>query len=92
MLEAVAVADRGEGMVAERLAAVGLHVLGRVLQAPSTRSQALPLLAADALITYACEAAVEEDVVDEVDPVGRLLDTLGLHSFVRTLDGRPTDG
>lgn len=41
------------------LAAAALDRLDRVIEAPSGRAAALDLLAADALLTYACEAAAE---------------------------------
>ena len=45
------------------LAALGARLLDRVAQATTQdRSQALDLLAADALVTYAFEAQAEDDV------------------------------
>ncbi len=58
--EAIERGDPGAGPLPERLAEAALHALGRVVAEPSTRTQALELLAADALLTYACEAALEE--------------------------------
>jgi hypothetical protein len=79
--------DPGHGSVPVRLAAVGLEVLGRVVHAPATRADALTLLAADALLTYACEAAVDDDAVDGDDPVPAALDALDLRRFARLVDG-----
>lgn len=59
--------DPGAGPLHMRLAATGLETLRRVAALPSTREHAEELLAADALITYACEAAVEADGVDGAD-------------------------
>lgn len=58
--------------VHDRLAEAGLEALGRVARKPSERSTAAELLAADALLTYACEAAAEAgpDAVDAL--TGRL--------------------
>jgi hypothetical protein len=110
MLHAVATAEpdeegvarSGEDAIAERLAAAGLHALTRVAAVPSRRAHALDLLAADALLTYACEAALDEDspdrpgpvdaidAIDAIDPVERLLDALDLVSFARIMDGEAT--
>lgn len=51
-----------------RLADAAMAGLETVVRAPSDRELAPVLLAADALLTYACEAAVEAglDVLDEV--------------------------
>lgn len=43
----------------DRLAGAGLATLARVARATAQRSTAMELLAADALLTYACEAAAE---------------------------------
>ena len=43
----------------DRLAAAGLAALEQVVARPSERRTAPTLLAADALLTYACEAAAE---------------------------------
>lgn len=43
----------------DRLAAAGLAALQDVVGRPSERGTATTLLAADALLTYACEAAAE---------------------------------
>ncbi len=37
------------------------HLLAEALAGPPTRDQALSLLAADALMTFACEAMAERD-------------------------------
>lgn len=44
----------------DRFAAAALWGLEAVLAGPSDRRSAIPLLAADALLTYACEAAAKE--------------------------------
>ena len=58
----------------ERLASLLQHIAERLLEiakaGPPTRETAITLLAADALITFACEAAAEE-----VDPAA--LESLG---------------
>jgi hypothetical protein len=98
MLEAVAKAEPGERSVAgtgdvataERLADAGVHALARVAAVSSGRSHALELLAADALLTLACEAALDEAVAgaaSPVDPVERLLDALDMGRFAGILDG-----
>lgn len=58
----------------DRLAVAGLDALERVLAGPGDRSAAATLLAADALLTFACEAAAEsgpgelDRVLGELDP------------------------
>lgn len=47
------------GYVADRLAGAALATLSRVARASPERGTAAELLAADALLTYACEAAAE---------------------------------
>ncbi|HEX6938456.1 MAG TPA: hypothetical protein VF158_03530 [Longimicrobiales bacterium] len=65
MVEAVravgapAAGDAGVPPVAGLLGAAALDRLRAVLAAPGGRAAALDLLAADALLTYACEAAAE---------------------------------
>jgi hypothetical protein len=86
MIEALAEAGPDAGSLAERLAAAGLDALARVVAAPSARARAIHLLAADALITYACEAAVEEEASEGNDAVDRLTRRLDLHRFARTLE------
>jgi hypothetical protein len=71
-------ADAG---VAERLADAGLAALGRIAAEPSTRGGALDLLAADALLTYACEAAAEAEASGEAGAVERLTDRLAPGRF-----------
>jgi hypothetical protein len=87
MRDAVSGGDLGEGTVAERLATAALHALAAVVSVPSARTEALRLLAADALLTYACEAALDEDVADGVDPVDRLMGALELGRFSSILEG-----
>jgi hypothetical protein len=84
MLDAVRRGDLGVGHVSERLAAAGLEALYRVVTQPSTRPRAVELLAADALLTYACEAAVDADAGP--DALERLADTLDLRRFADLLE------
>lgn len=51
--------DAAYATVDEHLAAASLHALRAALQQCDSRDAALPLLAADALVTAACEAAAE---------------------------------
>jgi hypothetical protein len=83
MQDAVDQGDPGVGSVSERLAASALDALGRVVVRPSTRARALELLAADALLTYACEAAAEPDA--EPDSMERLMGALDLQRFADLL-------
>ena len=48
------------GSLPEQLAAAGLSALGTVVAGSAGRASASTLLAADALLTYACEAAADE--------------------------------
>lgn len=73
--------DSAGGAVAERLAAAGLAALGHVAARPSTRGAAIDLLAADALITYACEAAVEAEADGHDGAVERLSEMLAPARF-----------
>jgi hypothetical protein len=84
MLEALQHGDPGVGPVPERLAAAGLEALCRVVTQPSTRSLAVALLAADALLTYACEAAVDADA--RPDALERLAHSLDLSRFADLLE------
>lgn len=59
MDEVLAQAAGADGPVHERLARAALETLGRLAAEPSRRATALHLLAVDALLTYACEAAAE---------------------------------
>jgi hypothetical protein len=61
-------AVRGQGSLIEALAAAGRETLSRALERPGRdREAAFLLLTADALTTYACEAAA-----GAADPVGEL--------------------
>lgn len=51
-----------DGAVPEALAAAAVRLYGSVLNGPSGRECALPLLAADALLTHALHAQAEADV------------------------------
>lgn len=57
----------------DRFAAAALRALEAVVAEPSDRGTAWTLLAADALLTYACEAAAEEGI-DALDALTRSLD------------------
>lgn len=69
------------GSVADRLAAAGLAALARSIRG-TARSTATDLLAADALLTYACEAAAEAGP-SELD---RLTAALDLERFAALLE------
>lgn len=69
----------------DRLAAAGLAALEEVVRQPSRRSTASTLLAADALLTYACEAAAEAGL-DELERVTAELD---FERFAHLLPGTP---
>ena len=51
--------DAGAAGIGDALRDAAERLLAATLAAPPTRDTALTLLAADALITYACEAAAE---------------------------------
>jgi hypothetical protein len=80
---AMAQDDPGAGPLAERLAAVGMAALGRVASRPQGREEALRLLAADALITYACEAAAEAEADGDAGAIDRITAALDPASFAR---------
>ena len=61
----------------DRLAAAGLAALGDVVGRPSERGTAATLLAADALLTFACEAAADEGL----DTLDRLTASLDFERF-----------
>jgi hypothetical protein len=67
-----------DGPVPDALAAAALGLYTRVLESSGGRNDALPLLAADALLTHAVEAQAEEDpeglsaFVDRWGAAGRL--------------------
>lgn len=66
-----------EAALHRRLALAGIRALETVVDRPSERSTATTLLAADALLTYACEAAAEAGP----DPLDRLTRELGFDRF-----------
>jgi hypothetical protein len=68
MYEAVRAIPDTEGTLSEQLAAAALDCLREALDRCEERAAALPLLAADALITAACEAAASEapDALDRL--------------------------
>jgi hypothetical protein len=82
---AQAAPDPAGRTVAERLAGAGLAALGHVAARPSTRDTAIDLLAADALITYACEAAVEAEADGDDGAVERLIGMLSPAHFDQLL-------
>lgn len=64
ILEAVAVGrsdSRTNGQVAETLRELGEGLMLEAKSAPPTHDTAMTLLAADALITFACEAVAEAE-------------------------------
>jgi hypothetical protein len=81
--------DPGTGSLAERLAGAGIAALGQVASSDQGRQGALPLLAADALITYACEAAAEAEAAGHDGAVKRITGALGPATFTRLLAGDP---
>jgi hypothetical protein len=85
MADALERGDPGTGELAERLAAAGLDLLRIVIAGPPGREGALTLLAADALLTYACEAAVEEEAMEGNGAVARLTAALEPARFERVL-------
>ena len=61
LLDAMLAAVRHDGEVPEALAAGAMSLFERVLRGSGGRGDALPLLAADALLTHALEAQAESD-------------------------------
>lgn len=78
------------GSTADRLAAAGLAALRRSIDdevaAESDRQRATDLLAADALLTYACEAAAEEGP----EALTRLTGSLDFRRFASLLEPTAT--
>jgi len=83
MVHWAAAADAEEAPLA--LGQAALAALQRALELGAARSAALELLAADALVTYACEAAagVGTEAMEQV------LDAVGPGAFARLLDEAP---
>lgn len=77
-----ATADASDATLADRLAEAGLEALGRVAGAPPERGTAIELLAADTLLTYACEAAAEAGPAT----LDRLTARLGYARFATLLE------
>ncbi len=81
--EAVARRAGSRGSVSERLADGALDALAAALDRPEDRDGAWDLLAADALVTYACAAAMDEgpDVLERLAArlVPRMADLLESH-------------
>jgi hypothetical protein len=76
----VAASAAGDGAVADALVDAGVALVRDVAAAdPMTRAQALDLLAADALITYAFEAAADDpaQLVARADAAMRALAAVG---------------
>lgn len=71
-----------DGSVEDRLADAGLGALSRVAGVAPERSTATELLAADTLLTYACEAAAEAGP----DALERLTARLDYARFARLLE------
>lgn len=67
---------------ADALAGGGLAALRRVAARPSSRAEALNLLAADALLTHACEAAAGAGEAE----LARVLDRLSVARLAAVLD------
>lgn len=80
--EDVGAGDVLAGDVADRLADAGLAALSRVSGAMPERSTAADLLAADALLTYACEAAAEAGA----ERLDRLIERLDHARFAALLE------
>lgn len=72
--------------VPDQLADAALATLARVLAAAPDRATADELLAADALLTYACEAAAEVGPV----PLDRLTARLDFSRFASLLESTPS--
>lgn len=72
-----------DGEVPEALAAGAMSLYERVLRGTGGREDALPLLAADALLTHALEARAELDV----DGLGELADAWGGAGRIGALAG-----
>ena len=68
-----------------RLAAGALRALQAVVARPSERDTALTLLAADALLTYACEAAAESSP----EALARLTTELSVRRFSDLIPDAP---
>lgn len=82
----VAVAGAPGADVAERLGTAAAACLRRALELGDHRDGAFELLAADALLTHACEAAVEADCVEDAsDALDRLFAALGPAGIAATL-------
>jgi hypothetical protein len=78
----VAEGDPEDGSIHDRLATVALNELHRMAGEPSRRSEAGRLLAVDALLTYACEAAAEAGP----EALAELTDRLGWARFEELLE------
>ena len=59
MEDALGIPAAGAGSVADALRSAAEKLLAEAAVAPPSRETALSLLAADALMTYACEAVAE---------------------------------
>lgn len=79
---APAPAGPGSAAIADHLADAGIAALARVARSAPERSIAPELLAADALLTYACEAAAEAGP----EALDRLTDRLDLAHFAALLE------
>lgn len=71
-----------DGTVWDVLADAALDGLARILSEPAGRANAPRLLAVDALLTYACEAAAESGP----DPLAALTERLDWDRFERLLE------
>lgn len=70
-------AGREPGMTPERMALASLEGFERVAARVDDRDPALDLLAADALLTYAFEAAADPDIGGSAARAGALADRFG---------------
>jgi hypothetical protein len=71
------VPEDGETGVALRLAAAAAACLRRAVDLGVSREGAWPLLAADALLTYACEAAADAELAGHAGTVAALCRRIG---------------
>lgn len=85
MQDALSSVDRVHGDLASQLGEAALTCLRATLERPGNRAAALDLLAADALLTYGCEAATFEDA----DAIERFARDYGAARLGRLLPSQP---
>lgn len=83
LLDRMVAALPEDGRVPEALAAGAMSLYDQLLRGAGGREDALPLLAADALLTHALEAAAEMDA----DGVGEFADAWGGAGRIGALTG-----